>query len=377
MRDRSGQRLGNYQLIHLLGRGGFAEVYLAEHIYLKTLVAVKVLQADLAQDEFTGFLQEAQIIARLKHAHIVPIFDFGIDGTPYLVMEYLPNGSLRQRHPRGTKVPIVTIASYVNQIATALQHAHDNKVIHRDVKPENILVKSTNEIVLSDFGIAATAHRTSSLKTVHTSGTPAYMAPEHITGRPRPASDQYALGIVVYEWICGAPPFTGEPMAIMYQQTYAEVPPLDISSFSQENWEDRFLGKSVEPIVRRALSKDPQDRFESIQAFASAFSTTTFTELVEMQLLFRNLSELRTGAIEAKDATKLSTDFHALRPFKDSETLLERLRILGKTSQIAAQIYQDASNGLEAMWKQVKDDEKNEKSRLTQAKDSPPQGRDA
>ena len=103
MADRSGKQLGNYRLVRLLGKGGFAEVYLGEHIFLKTPVAVKLLHTQLESEDMTGFLQEAQMIARLQHAHIVRVTDFGMDGDlPYLVMDFAPNGTLRQRHPRGT-----------------------------------------------------------------------------------------------------------------------------------------------------------------------------------------------------------------------------------------------------------------------------------
>lgn len=202
MADRVGQQLGNYRLNHLLGRGGFAEVYLGEHIYLKRQVAVKVLHLQLMQQEFPSFLQEAQIIARLNHANIVPIFDFGIDGPPFLVMEYLPLGSLRDRYPLGTLVPLHMVVSRVKQIADALQYAHDAKVVHRDVKPANMLIGSNDQVILSDFGIATVAHRTTSLHTLNISGSPIYMAPEQINGKPHPASDQYALaGSVNYCWV--------------------------------------------------------------------------------------------------------------------------------------------------------------------------------
>jgi serine/threonine protein kinase len=353
MENRSGQQVGNYRLVHLLGVGGFAEVYLAEHIYLKTKVAVKVLHTHLAQAEFADFLQEAQTIARLKHPHIIPVFDFGIDGTPYLVMDYVPHGALRQRHPRGTQVPFTAIVSYVVQIASALQYAHDSKVIHRDVKPENILINSANAIILSDFGIATAAHRTSSLKTVNASGTPVYMAPEHIAGKPRPASDQYALGIVVYEWFCGMPPFVGEPMAVMYQQTHTPVPPLSDH--------DTTISDEIEQIILRALAKDPQDRFDSIQAFAAALELEYLVEEVKKQLVTRIVLGLkRTGletqvaqrmpsihTLQAQEAQALARDFLALGSFHDKRTLLEGLKILGKTHKAAESLYLDASAGLE------------------------------
>src|SRR5437870_9157286 len=158
MVDRSGQRLGNYHLIHLLGKGGFAEVYLGEHIYLKTAAAIKVLHTQVIGEDMEGFLNEARTIAHLVHPHIVRVTDFGIEAEiPFLVMDYAPNGTLRQRHPKGTQLPLETVTHYAKQVAAALQHAHDKKLVHRDVKPENMLLSANDDILLSDFGIALVA----------------------------------------------------------------------------------------------------------------------------------------------------------------------------------------------------------------------------
>src|SRR6266852_3331930 len=122
-----GQRIGNYQLLHLLGCGGFAEVYLAEQQYLKTLVAIKVLRAPLTEQNRASFLREAQVIAHLRHPHIVRVLDFGIDDAsdrPFLIMDYASWGTVRQRHPKGRPVPPEAIVSYVKQIASALHFAH-------------------------------------------------------------------------------------------------------------------------------------------------------------------------------------------------------------------------------------------------------------
>src|SRR5579864_3466643 len=143
MNDRVGQQLGNYRLLRLLGQGGQASVYLGEHIYLKSQAAVKVRHAALSDEERTVFLQEAQMLVRMTHPHIVRVLDFALeDGMPFLVMEYAPHGTLRQRHPRGTRLPLDVIISYVNQVASALQYTHDQRLIHRDVKPENMLLNS-------------------------------------------------------------------------------------------------------------------------------------------------------------------------------------------------------------------------------------------
>ena len=188
MADRVGQQLGNYRLTRLLGCGGFAEVYLGEHRRLKTPAAIKVLHTQLADNNVEGFLKEAQFIANLEHPHIVRILDFDVeDSTPFLVMSYAPNGTLRQLHPKDTMLPLPAVISYVKQVADALQYAHDEKLIHRDIKPENMLLESDNEILLSDFGIALVAQSSRYQGTQDVVGTVAYMSPEQIQGKPRPS----------------------------------------------------------------------------------------------------------------------------------------------------------------------------------------------
>src|SRR5437870_11503355 len=140
MIDRSGQQIGNYRLLRRLGVGAFAEVYLGEHRYLKSQAAIKLLHTQLVQDVVSKFLQEAQILARLRNPHIIQVHDFSEDtssGIHFLVMDYAPHGSMRELHPRGSIVPLPTIVTYVQQITLALQQAHDEKIVHRDLKPEN------------------------------------------------------------------------------------------------------------------------------------------------------------------------------------------------------------------------------------------------
>ena len=263
MADRSGEHFGNYRLVRLLGQGGFAEVYLGQHLRLNQQAAIKVLHAHLTETEAEHFQQEAQTISALIHPFIIRVFDYDVqDGVPFLVMDYAPNGSLRQRYRKGSLVPLAQVVSFVKQVADALQYAHEQKFVHRDVKPENMLVGRRDEVLLSDFGIATVAHSSGSLSTKEAVGTLAYMAPEQIEGHPRTASDQYALGCVVYEWLCGARPFEGSPTEVMVQQLSMPPPPL------HEKVATVPLG--VEQVVLRALAKDPKARFPSVRDFAAA-----------------------------------------------------------------------------------------------------------
>jgi serine/threonine protein kinase len=261
MADRAGQRLDDYRLIRLLGEGASGEVYLGEHITHRIPVAIKVLKVHLTPDTLKDFLTEARTI-RLKHPHIIQILDFGIESNiPFLVMDYAPNGTLRQRHPPRTRLSLESILPYIKQVADALQYAHDQRLIHRDVKPQNMLLGRNNEVLLSDFGIAVVAHSERSVSKQVMAGTFPYMAPEQLQGKPRPASDQYALGIAVYEWLCGARPFQGSEWEIANQHLF--VPPLPLREKIPS------IPATVESVVLKALAKDPQERFASVQMFAN------------------------------------------------------------------------------------------------------------
>jgi eukaryotic-like serine/threonine-protein kinase len=263
MADRVGQQLGNYRLIRLLGQGGFAEVYLGEHMYLKTPGAIKLLHTKGAnQKELEGFLKEAQAIAQLVHPHIVRVLEFGVheEETPFLVMDYAANGTLRQQYPRKTQLPLTAIIPYVRQISAALQYAHDARIIHRDVKPENMLLGRDNKVLLSDFGIALLAQNSNSLSIQEVAGTAAYMAPEQFQGKPRLASDQYALSLVVYEWLTGDRPFHGSFIELATQHIFNPPSPL--------HEKVPTISPAVEHVVLRALAKEPQERYASIGEFA-------------------------------------------------------------------------------------------------------------
>ena len=200
------------------------------------------------------------------------VLEFGIqDATQYLVLDYAPGGTLRRRHPRGERLSLTTVVGYVNQIASALQYAHDKHLIHRDVKPENILLGRHDELLLADFGIAVLTQSMQSVQTQNIVGTPTYMAPEQLQGHPCPASDQYALGILVYEWLCGCPPFSGSPAEVAAQHGFASPPSLKNRVPS--------LPSRVEQVILRALGKDPTSRFPSVAAFADALSKTCATSI--------------------------------------------------------------------------------------------------
>jgi serine/threonine protein kinase len=226
-----------------------------------SLVALKVMRP-VEQEDLHGFLNEARMF-RLSHPNIVRILDFGVDkNSPFLVMEYAPNGSLRKRHPKGTQLSLSTIITYARQMASALQYAHNEKLIHRDVMPENMLIGSQGEVLLSDFGAALIAS-TSYIKITHEIiGTLSYMAPEQLQGKPCFASDQYALGITVYEWLSGQLPFHGTVYELFNRQS--STPPPSLRAFAPS------LPIDVELVVTKALAKEPEQRFASVQAFATA-----------------------------------------------------------------------------------------------------------
>jgi serine/threonine protein kinase len=265
-RPLSGAQVGNYLLLRELRQGGCARVYLAEHLYLKHQVALKLLNLSLTHHEdLARFQFEARLLAQLRHRHIVRALDFGWEGNmPYLAMDYAPGGTIKQALRWAVPQSIFRVLPFVLQIACALQYTHNHHVIHCDVKPENILLGPRNEVWLADFGIATTATCIPGKRygRQEIRGTSRYMAPEQIRGTPLPASDQYALGVMVYEWLCGEPPFCGSEVAVCVQ--HVSIAPLRLREHVPS------ISPAVERVVLKALEKDPRQRFAHVLEFASA-----------------------------------------------------------------------------------------------------------
>jgi len=263
------------------------DVYLAEDRRVHRQVAIKVIQtktssyydSDAAQDAIRLFQREVKAIANLDHPHILPFFDCGAGNfnglsITYMVMPFRKEGSLlnwlRQHNP-SKALPPKYVAHFLRQAADALQYAHDQQIIHRDVKPSNFLIRSNKEnedypdLLLADFGLAKFSTMTSSVSraTRGNYGTPIYMAPEHWDGKPVHATDQYSLAVMAYELLTGRPPFLGNQQQVMYQ--HLQVQPQPPSRFNSE------IPASLDLVILRALAKRPEDRFSSVTAFAQAF----------------------------------------------------------------------------------------------------------
>ncbi len=269
MPNRVGQQLSQYYLTRLLGRSAIAELYLAEHTVHGTEAAVKVLQVDLSAAELESFLRAARTLPNLVHSNVLQVIEVGLSREaarfPFLVMEYTPNGSLRQRHPVGSQLPPLALLAYVRPLAEALHAVHLQGFVHGDVKPENILIGSNDQILLSDCSSGLL-----SLFTETVTGTVAYMAPELFRGELYPASDQYALGIMIYEWLCGALPFNGALREMANQQQF--VPPPSLSARTPG------ISSTIEEVILKALAKEPGERFGSVLEFADAFDRSIMTE---------------------------------------------------------------------------------------------------
>jgi serine/threonine protein kinase len=262
MMNLIGQEIGNYKLLHLLGQGSSAHVYLGEHMYHRSCVAVKTLRREAsscgtANHWKEGEGNEVSMLSHITHTHIVSMHEYGIqDDVQFLVMDWAKQGTLLDLFAKS--LPISAVAICVKQIASALQYLHMMHIIHRDIKPTNILVGQNISALLADFELAVDYRNCQSR-----AGTSAYAAPEQKQGRPCPASDQYALGVLVYQWLCGELPFSGSRAEMVAQHSNASPPPLrdKVSTLSY----------AIEQVVLTALAKDPNSRFPTIQTFAEVF----------------------------------------------------------------------------------------------------------
>ncbi|WP_376796719.1 protein kinase [Thermogemmatispora sp.] len=282
---REGTQLaqGRYRLVRSLGSGSLGEVYLADDLHMRRRVAIKIMTAEAttgveatAASQARRYIErELKAIARLDHPHILDLYDYGEELWQrllllYMVMPYRPEGSLagwlRLRSQLGPLSPR-EVSDLISQAADALQHAHDHQIVHRNVKPSNLLIQlhprqpRRLHLLLSDFSIARIAE--ASLTTGQIiRGTPTYMAPEQWEGQPTCATDQYALAIMAYEMLTGQPPFQGGPGPLMYQHLQKAPPP--------PSSQNPALSPAIDRVLLQALAKRPEERFGSVAAFASA-----------------------------------------------------------------------------------------------------------
>jgi serine/threonine protein kinase len=279
-----GKMLGTCRLEKPIGQGGMGVVYLAQQTRPARYVAVKVLlpsalmNPEIYREFLTRFRREADVIAKLEHVNIIPIYDYGEqDGLAYLVMPYLTGGSLRDRLARFGALSLQETSSYIDQAAAALDYAHAHGVIHRDLKPGNLLLHADGRLVLADFGIARIIHDSSTtINPTLTStgmflGTPEYMAPEMARGEPLDQrADIYGLGILIFQMLSGQLPFIGNtPLAVMAKHLQEPAPAL-----SQVN---PTFPPAVNVVVQKAIAKKREDRFTSAGALAQSLHLAVST----------------------------------------------------------------------------------------------------
>jgi len=266
-----GTTLGRYRVLETLGHGGMARVYRAYHPQLDRYVAIKILRSDLVDDaEFLArFQREARAVASLRHPHIVRVFDFDIeDNAYYMVMEYLEGDTLKARlddyRVQGERMPLGEIGRILLDVLDGLAYAHSEGMIHRDVKPSNILLTKRGQAVLGDFGIAHMVGGTQYTATGALMGTPEYMAPEQgLKGRCDARSDIYAMGVIFYEMLTQRIPFDAEtPLAILMKHVNDPLPLLQEA--------DPDIPPALERVILKAMAKDPDDRYPDAASMETA-----------------------------------------------------------------------------------------------------------
>jgi serine/threonine protein kinase len=264
----TGTKLGPYEVQDFIGQGAMGTVYRAYHAQLERTGAVKVMQAiSPDKDAVSRFRHEAQAIARMRHPNVLNVFDFGeYEGTPYMIVEYVPGGSLAGRMTQGP-LDRGTALRFLRGIAAGLDYAHSQGIVHRDVKPANVLLERDDTPVLADFGLAKLLQG-SSVKSMTgvTTGTPAYIAPEQVSGHQvGPAADRYSLATIAYEMLTGSIPFEGEGVIeLLYAHVHRD--PALPSSLKSD------LNESVDAVIMRGLAKDPRARWASCEAFVTALA---------------------------------------------------------------------------------------------------------
>ncbi|MBI3242434.1 MAG: protein kinase [Chloroflexi bacterium] len=332
MSNLVGSTLGSHHILEQIGFGGMASVYIAYQPGLERMVAIKVLPELYAQNAkfMERFAQEARIIARLEHPNIIPIFDFAThDGLAYLTMRYVQAGTAKEILSRGP-LSLADVSKIITDIASALDYAHAQGVIHRDVKPANILVDKTGHAYLTDFGIAKLLEATADLTSTGSSmGTPAYMAPEQTLNQLiTPQTDVYSLGVMLYEMVTGHLPFDSEtPMATALMHVNTSAP--SIRHFNPG------LPPALEAMIEKALAKEPGDRYATAGQLAQAFNAVVAaTASAATEGAVSTASDTASSTKPPHQLIKLAAEAAA---DKHAEEVTNQVREIVRRKQLAAQ----------------------------------------
>jgi serine/threonine protein kinase len=280
MEDLTGKQFGHYQIVASLGEGGMAAVYKAYQPSMERYVAIKVLPRQMAvSDQFLArFKLEAKLLAQLQHPHILPVFDYGeAEGYTYIVMTYVKSGTLADLMKK-RRFSLAEIREIISQVGGALGYAHSSGMIHRDVKPSNVLVDESGNCLLTDFGLARMIESTSNLTSSGTiMGTPAYMSPEQGAGvRIDKRSDIYSLGIILFELLTGRVPYTAEtPVAVVFKHIQDPLP--SVRKLNPN------LSTEIEMVLYKALAKNPEDRYQTVEDFVRALQQVDVSEKLPIE----------------------------------------------------------------------------------------------
>jgi serine/threonine-protein kinase len=366
------QRVGKYRIDHVIGCGSIGIVYKGYDEQIDRPLAIKTLRSEIFNDviDSEGFLKrfvtEAKSAARCLHPNIVTVFDLvEHEGRPYIVMEYVNAGTLENVIQAGALIPIRQVGEIMAQILLALDHAHSKGVIHRDVKPSNILCPSSASIKIADFGVA----RLDSLEmtkpnVLGTVGTPNYMAPERFLGRPADVrADLFSVGVILYQLLTGSKPFVASELPELMQKLLTEHPP-SIVTLRPELWPE------IDAVAQKALARNPEDRFQTAESFVEALNRAIEARPHE-NLLPLDLTKIaRSASVDAAASLEpealglteaLSATMATRLPIDAVEALSRTLaRWLGPLSRlIVKQALQDTTDVdalLEMLSRQIKTD---------------------
>ena len=353
------QRLGKYHVTEVLGKGAMGVVYKAFDPNIRRVVAIKTIRKELAEDDGTGqmiarFRNEAQAAGRLSHPGIVSVYEYGEDGAlSFIAMEFVQGNPLREYFNRKTKFEEADIVSIMVQLLEALEYSHEQGVVHRDIKPGNIIIMTNGKLKIADFGIARIDE--SNLTQIGAvMGTPGYMAPEQYSGEMVDwRADIFSAGVVLYQLLTGQKPFTGTAESVAYKICHADAPPPSVVDPGR-GWE------RYDPVLATVLAKQPDARYPVARAFRAAilgaYAAPVSPVVSEETVLTEMLpTTIRVEPTQPSGSTEAKAPVQTVPPPGWDGTLLKQVevqlaRFVGPVAKVMVKRAATATNDIGALY---------------------------